>query len=69
VIYEFDAVVVGAGGAGLYAALETSPEWHAFDTVKGGDCLFDCTRVCPRAIKITKLINQTKRKIQEYHES
>ncbi|NOR15869.1 MAG: succinate dehydrogenase flavoprotein subunit, partial [Candidatus Aminicenantes bacterium] len=72
-----DAVIVGAGGAGLYAALETSqkaktavlsklypvrshtgaaqggigaalgnveedkPEWHAFDTVKGGDYLTD----------------------------
>lgn len=70
--HEFDAVIVGAGGAGLYAALEASrtartavisklypqrshtgaaqggigaalgnveednPEWHAFDTVKGG---------------------------------
>jgi succinate dehydrogenase / fumarate reductase flavoprotein subunit len=77
VIHTFDAVVVGAGGAGLYAALETSrkaktavvsklypirshtgaaqggigaalgnveedkPEWHAFDTVKGGDYLVD----------------------------
>ena len=76
-IQEFDAVIVGAGGAGLYAALEASqkaktavvsklyptrshtgaaqggigaalgnleedrPEWHAFDTVKGGDYLTD----------------------------
>jgi len=76
-IHEFDAVIVGAGGAGLYAALEASkkaktavlsklypirshtgaaqggigaalgnveedkPEWHAFDTVKGGDYLVD----------------------------
>ena len=75
--HEYDAVVVGAGGAGLYAALEASkgartavvsklyptrshtgaaqggigaalgnveedsPEWHAFDTVKGGDYLVD----------------------------
>jgi succinate dehydrogenase / fumarate reductase flavoprotein subunit len=76
-IHEFDAIIVGAGGAGLYAALEASksaktavlsklypqrshtgaaqggigaalgnveedsPEWHAFDTVKGGDYLVD----------------------------
>jgi len=78
--HEFDAVIVGAGGAGLYAALEASKasganrtaviskllpirshtgtaqggigaalgnieedksEWHAFDTVKGGDYLVD----------------------------
>lgn len=76
-IHEFEAVIVGAGGAGLYAALEASkkaktavlsklypirshtgaaqggigaalgnveedkPEWHAFDTIKGGDYLTD----------------------------
>ena len=79
-MHEFDAVIVGSGGAGLYAALEASrasganrtaviskllpirshtgaaqggigaalgnieedkPEWHAFDTVKGGDYLVD----------------------------
>ncbi|MGD2295701.1 MAG: succinate dehydrogenase flavoprotein subunit [Candidatus Aminicenantes bacterium] len=76
-IHTFDAVIVGAGGAGLYAALEASrtartavlsklypirshtgaaqggisaalgnieedkPDWHAFDTVKGGDYLTD----------------------------
>ncbi len=79
VTHEFDAVIVGSGGAGLYAALEAShvkgnrtavlskllpirshtgtaqggigaalgnleedqPQWHAFDTVKGGDYLVD----------------------------
>ncbi|MFP4067185.1 MAG: succinate dehydrogenase flavoprotein subunit [Spirochaetaceae bacterium] len=76
-VHEFDAVIVGAGGAGLYAALEAgrtaktavlsklypmrshtgaaqggigaalgnvdedNPEWHAFDTIKGGDYLVD----------------------------
>ena len=76
-IHEFEALIVGAGGAGLYAALEASraaktvvisklhpmrshtgaaqggiaaalgnieedrPEWHAFDTIKGGDYLVD----------------------------
>ncbi len=76
-IHEFDAVIVGSGGSGLYAALEAGktaktavlskihpvrshtgaaqggisaalgnveedrPEWHAFDTVKGGDYLAD----------------------------
>jgi succinate dehydrogenase / fumarate reductase flavoprotein subunit len=74
---DYEALIVGAGGAGLYAALEASktartavlsklhpmrshtgaaqggiaaalgnleedrPEWHAFDTVKGGDYLVD----------------------------
>jgi succinate dehydrogenase / fumarate reductase flavoprotein subunit len=77
VTHTFDAVIVGAGGAGLRAAIEASgrvktavisklyptrshtgaaqggvcaalgnveedyPEWHAFDTVKGGDYLVD----------------------------
>jgi len=77
VIHQFETVIVGSGGAGLYAALEASqrsktavlsklypirshtgaaqggisaalgnveedsPEWHAFDTVKGGDYLVD----------------------------
>ncbi|WP_054030436.1 succinate dehydrogenase flavoprotein subunit [Desulfatitalea tepidiphila] len=76
-MHQFDTVIVGSGGAGLYAALEASqrsrtavlsklypirshtgaaqggisaalgnveedkPEWHAFDTVKGGDYLVD----------------------------
>ena len=76
--HTYDAVIVGAGGAGLRAAIEasgprphrrdlqalpdplahrggagrdvrrarrtwrrTTPEWHAFDTVKGGDYLVD----------------------------
>jgi succinate dehydrogenase / fumarate reductase flavoprotein subunit len=77
IIHKYDAVIVGAGGAGLRAALEASKscktavvsklyptrshtgaaqggmcaalanveedswEWHAFDTVKGGDFLAD----------------------------
>lgn len=76
-IHNFDTVIVGSGGAGLYAALEAgargktavlsklypirshtgaaqggisaalgnveedSAQWHAFDTVKGGDYLVD----------------------------
>ncbi len=76
-VHQFDTIIVGSGGAGLYAALEASqrsktavlsklypirshtgaaqggisaalgnveedkPEWHAFDTVKGGDYLVD----------------------------
>jgi succinate dehydrogenase / fumarate reductase, iron-sulfur subunit len=30
---------------------------------------FECTRVCPRGIKITKLINETKREIKKHHEN
>jgi succinate dehydrogenase / fumarate reductase flavoprotein subunit len=77
VTHTYDTIIVGAGGAGLRAALEASrevrtavisklyptrshtgtaqggmcaalgnveednPEWHAFDTVKGGDYLVD----------------------------
>jgi len=91
--HELDAVVVGAGGAGLYAALELSrasdlrvavlsklhplrshtgaaqggmgaalghaeedhPDWHAFDTVKGGDYLADQDAVeilCHEAVRV-----------------
>ena len=75
--HEYEAVIIGAGGAGLYAALEASrsaktavlsklhpmrshtvaaqggiaaalanieedrADWHAFDTIKGGDYLVD----------------------------
>ena len=75
--HTYDALVIGAGGAGMRAAIEASehcrtavisklyptrshtgaaqggvcaalgnmeedsPEWHAFDTVKGGDYLVD----------------------------
>lgn len=75
--HQFEVIIVGAGGAGLFAALEASkkaktavisklypirshtgaaqggigaalgnveedkPEWHAFDTAKGGDYLTD----------------------------
>jgi NAD-dependent dihydropyrimidine dehydrogenase PreA subunit len=77
VIHQFETIIVGSGGSGVYAALEASqrsqtavlsklfpvrshtgaakggisaalgnveedtPEWHAFDTVKGGDYLVD----------------------------
>lgn len=30
---------------------------------------FECTRVCPRSIKVTKLINLTKRKIEEFRKA
>src|SRR5258708_33798462 len=76
-VHQFDAVIVGAGGAGLMSALDASRgantavlsklyptrshtgaalggigaalgnleedkwEWHAFDTIKGGDYLTD----------------------------
>lgn len=29
---------------------------------------FECTKVCPRSIKVTKLINETKREIKAYKE-
>ena len=76
-IHQFDVIIVGAGGAGLRAAVEVpagyscavltkvhplrshtgaaqggvcaalgnleedTPEWHAFDTIKGSDYLGD----------------------------
>ena len=38
------------------------------DAVWSCDNHFACTRVCPREIKITKLINLTKRTIKKYKE-
>ena len=35
------------------------------DGVWACDNRFECTRVCPRGIKVTKLINQTKSRIAE----
>ncbi len=89
--HRFDAIIVGAGGAGLYSALEVAKsginlavisklyptrshtgaaqggigaalgnleedswQWHAFDTVKGGDYLSDQDAVefmCQQAIE------------------
>jgi succinate dehydrogenase / fumarate reductase, flavoprotein subunit len=89
VTHTYDAVIVGAGGAGLRAAIEASaevrtavisklyptrshtgtaqggmcaalgnveedsPEWHAFDTIKGGDYVVDqpaATLMCEEAV-------------------
>ena len=47
------------------------PRLDVLDSVNGvWSCEnhFECTRVCPRGIKITKLINQTKRMIRKYRE-
>ena len=47
---------------GLGARREILDRPHS---VWGCENHFECTRVCPREIKVTKLINFTKRKIQE----
>ncbi len=39
------------------------------DGVWGCDNHFACTKVCPRGIKITKLINQTKKSITQYNDN
>lgn len=38
------------------------------DGVWACDGHFECTRVCPREIKVTKLINQMKRQIKKYRD-
>lgn len=48
------------------------PRLAALDTPNGVwpcENHFQCTRVCPRGIKVTKLINLTKREIKKYRES
>ncbi len=48
-----------------------APRLKILDTENGVwscDNHFECTRVCPRGIKITKLINQTKRNITKHKE-
>ncbi len=39
------------------------------DGVWGCENHFECTKVCPRGIKVTKLINQTKRSLKDYKEA
>lgn len=45
---------------------ERLPELDYPDGIWPCDNRFECTRVCPRNIKVTKLINLTKRKIEEH---
>lgn len=48
------------------------PRLDSLDTANGVwpcESHFECTRVCPRDIKITKLINFTKREIKKYRDS
>ena len=44
---------------------ERLPELDYSDGIWSCENRFECTRVCPRNIKVTKLINRTKRKITE----
>jgi succinate dehydrogenase / fumarate reductase iron-sulfur subunit len=51
--------------------LGLSPRMDVLDTPDGvWSCEnhFECTRVCPREIKVTKLINETKRAIKKHKE-
>ncbi len=45
---------------------ERLPELDDPDGIWPCENHFECTRVCPRGIKVTKLINLTKRKITEF---
>jgi len=45
------------------------PVLNAADGVWPCQNHFECTRACPREIKITKLINQTKRRIKAFEQS
>ena len=45
------------------------PRLDSPDGAWGCENHFECTRACPRSIKITKRINQTKRKIQDYRKN
>ncbi len=46
--------------------VERLPDLDYPDGIWSCESRFECTRVCPRNIKVTKLINLTKRKITEY---
>jgi succinate dehydrogenase / fumarate reductase iron-sulfur subunit len=48
---------------------ERLPELDYSDGVWPCVNFFECTRVCPRSIKVTYLINLTKRRITEYRKS
>jgi succinate dehydrogenase / fumarate reductase iron-sulfur subunit len=48
---------------------ERLPDIDSPDGVWPCENFFECTRVCPRSIKVTSLINLTKRRIAEYRKS
>jgi succinate dehydrogenase / fumarate reductase iron-sulfur subunit len=48
---------------------ERLPQLDYPDGIWPCESRFECTRVCPRGIKITKTINLTKNKIKKYHET
>ena len=51
---------------GLAPRLDVLDRTH--DGIWACENKFECTKVCPREIKITKLINSVKRKIKKYRE-